>query len=96
MPVGPLPGANALNAGWVCFGLGLLFVFVPIPFTCIVYGPLFLISIIMAIVGLSNGRTGPGLALLLCSLILPPAAVAAAWALGAAAVAGALKSMSAP
>lgn len=61
---------GALIGGWVCFGLGLVFMFVSL-FFVFLYGPLFLVAFILSIVAMAQRRIWGGVALLLATLILP-------------------------
>ena len=62
-------GNGVLLAGWICFGVGagLMVVLLIIP----IWGPLFVASCILSIIGIVQGKTGQGVALLLCSLLGP-------------------------
>jgi len=57
-------------AGWICFGVGLLMLFALTPFLPLC-GPLFLTSLIIGIVALFRARVGAGVALILCSTLVP-------------------------
>lgn len=63
-------GNGAAIGGWICFALGMgvmvwsLWIF-------LVYGPLFLVSFVLAIVCLAQKRLAHGLSMLLLTLIVP-------------------------
>lgn len=57
-------------AGWICFGVGVIVLFVPLP-TWFIYGPLFLASFILSIIAMAQGRLASGLILLLANLGVP-------------------------
>lgn len=61
----------ALKTGWVCLSIGLMLMLIPFPLFYI-FGPLCSVALILAIVVLAHGQTGPGLMLLIASLVLPP------------------------
>ena len=78
-PVPPVPRhppqeavTAILRAGWICFCVGA--VMMPLLLIVPVYVPVFLAAATLGIIAMAKGRTGQGLALLLCSLILPPLA----------------------
>ena len=62
----------SLKAGWICISLGTLaiVVFGPIVGT-IICGPLLLISLILAVIGMAKNRVGGGIALFISCLVLP-------------------------
>lgn len=57
--------------GWVCFGLGVLSMYLSV-WSFFIYGPLFFVAFILAIVAMAQKRIGSGVMLLLCSLVIPP------------------------
>ena len=59
---------SAAIGGWVCFGLAVIVLFIPLP-TWFIYGPLFLASFILGIVAMTQGRVASGLFLLLVNVI---------------------------
>src|SRR4030095_6435049 len=61
---GPIVG------GWACIGVGIVLMFFSL-MTFVLYGPLYLAAFILSIVGIAQGNTSKGIALLLCSIILP-------------------------
>lgn len=65
----PVVATGGLLAGWICLGIGaiLMAVLVLVP----VYVPLFIGSFVLGFIALTRGRTVAGLALLLCSIIVP-------------------------
>lgn len=65
------PMSGAIKAGWVCLLLGLVLMLIPFPLFYI-FGPLCSVAFILAIVGLAQGQTGKGIALLISSIVLPP------------------------
>jgi len=62
---------GAALGGWVCFGLGSVFMFIPVP-TWFIYGPLFLASFILSIVAISQRRIASGVTLLLANVLGAP------------------------
>ena len=64
---------GAVIGGWVCFGVGILFM-VHSLWAFIFYVPLFLATSVLSIVAMTQGRVRGGLALLLCCVIIPPIA----------------------
>ena len=56
--------------GWVCFAVGLGFMFLSL-WMFIFYVPLFVASFVLSIVAMAQRRIGGGLALLLCTVIVP-------------------------
>jgi hypothetical protein len=62
---------GAVIGGWVCFGVGLLFMVYSL-WAFIFYVPLFLAAFVLSIVAMAQRRVGGGLALLLCCVIIPP------------------------
>ena len=65
---------GAVVGGWVCFGVGMLFMALSF-WTIIIYGPLLFVAFILSIVAMSQGRIVNGVSLLLCCLIIPPIAM---------------------
>lgn len=63
-------GNGAVIGGWVCFGLGVILMFVTL-WSFVIYGPLFLVAFILAIVAIAQKRIGQGVTMLLASLIVP-------------------------
>ena len=61
---------GAAIGGWVCFGLGVLFMYFSL-WSFLLYTPLFLVAFILAIVALAQKRIGSGISLLLSCLIVP-------------------------
>lgn len=74
-------------AGWVCLALSCAFMFVPFA-GIFIGGCLAFVAFVLAIVVLAKGEVGSGIALLLCSLILPPIFGVIASVLGIAILAG--------
>lgn len=68
-------GASASFGGWVCWWVAVILVPIPLP-TVFFYGPLFLVSLILAIVAIAQGRTGSGITLVLFSVAGIPIAMA--------------------
>ena len=64
---------GAVIGGWVCFGVGILFMFHSL-WAFIFYVPLFLATSVLSIVAMAQGRVRSGLTLLLCCVIIPPIA----------------------
>jgi DNA-directed RNA polymerase subunit RPC12/RpoP len=64
----PKKDSGPVGAGWVCFLLGIVLAFVP--YGILLCGPLFLVSLILAIVILAKGNVGAGLVLLLLSILV--------------------------
>lgn len=62
---------GAAAGGWICFVLGVIILFIPLP-TWYVYGPLFLVSLILSVVAMAQGRIKSGISLLLANLIGVP------------------------
>jgi hypothetical protein len=62
---------KAVVAGWLCFVIGLVLVFVSPLGILILYVPLFLATFILSIVGMAQGRIANGLVLLLLSIVVP-------------------------
>lgn len=62
--------SGAVIGGWVCFGLGVALMFATL-WSFILYGPLFLVAFILAIVAMAQRRVGQGVVLLLASLVVP-------------------------
>jgi hypothetical protein len=69
---------GAVFGGWVSLSVAIGSIFVPFP-TFWFYGPLILAAFVCGIVAIAQGKAGAGIALLLCSLILPPMAIALFW-----------------
>jgi hypothetical protein len=64
-------GLGAAIGGWVCFGIGVVVLFIPLP-TWFIYAPLFFVSFILGIVAMAQGRIANGLTLLLFNIIGVP------------------------
>jgi hypothetical protein len=64
--------SGAAIGGWICFVLGMLVMFWSL-WMFLVYGPLFLVSFVLAIVCLTQRKLANGLGLLLAVLIVPTA-----------------------
>src|SRR5512132_946393 len=64
---------GAVIGGWVCFGVGILFM-VHSLWAFIFYVPLFLAASVLSIVAMAQGRVRGGLTLFLCCVIIPPIA----------------------
>src|SRR5690242_2997734 len=62
---------KAILAGWLCFAIGLVLVFVSPLGMLLVYGPLFLAAFVLSIVGMAQGRIAGGVVLLLTSIVVP-------------------------
>ncbi len=75
---------GAAIGGWVCFGLGVVFMIIPIP-TWFICGPLFLASFILSIVAISQRRIASGVTLLLANVVGAPILFAIALPIGIAA-----------
>jgi hypothetical protein len=69
VPDGPKPSSGLIRAGWICFGLGVCFAVML--FLVPIWEPLFIAAIILGIIATSQKEKG-GLALMLCSLFVPP------------------------
>ena len=80
---------GAAIGGWVCFGVASVIMFIPIP-TWFIYGPLYLASFILSIVGISQRRIASGIMLLLANVIGAPVLFVFALAIGVATWSGAL------
>jgi hypothetical protein len=74
-------------AGWICILLSCIFMFIPVV-GVFLGGALAFVAFVLSIVLLAKGEVGPGIALLLCSLLLPSMVAVVAVALGLAALAG--------
>jgi DNA-directed RNA polymerase subunit RPC12/RpoP len=74
-------------AGWICILLSCIFMFIPVV-GVFLGGAFAFVAFVLSIVLLAKGEVGPGIALLLCSLLLPSAVAVIAIALGLAALAG--------
>jgi hypothetical protein len=61
----------SLKAGWICIGCGSLAIVLLGPLGFIVAGPLTLVSLVLAIIGMAKNNTGGGIALFIASLVLP-------------------------
>lgn len=61
---------GAVIGGWVCFGIGVALMFATL-WSFILYGPLFLVAFILAIVAMAQRRVGQGVILLLASIVVP-------------------------
>ncbi len=61
---------GASIGGWLCFGLGVLFMYFSL-WSFILYLPLFLVAFILAIMALAQKRIGSGISLLLSCLVVP-------------------------
>lgn len=66
-------GNGAAIGGWICFALGMG-VMIWSLWLFLVYGPLFLVSFVLAIVCLAQRRLANGLSMLLLTLIVPATA----------------------
>lgn len=62
---------GALIGGWVCFLLGIVFVFLTL-WSFILYGPLFFAAFVLSIVAMAQKRIWGGILLLLATLVIPP------------------------
>ncbi len=65
------PQSKAVAAGWLCFVIGLVLVFVSPMGMLLLYAPLFLAAFVLSIVGMAQGRIAGGLVLLLISIVVP-------------------------
>jgi len=74
-------------AGWACLGLSCVFLFVPFVGVYIA-AALGFAAFVLSIVMMATGKAGPGIALLLCSLIVPPIVAVIASLCGLALLAG--------
>lgn len=81
---------GAAIGGWVCFGLGCIVMFIPLP-TWFIYIPLFFVSFILSIVAMSQGRIASGVTLLLANVLGVPILFLIALAIGVATWSGALQ-----
>lgn len=72
---------SAALGGWICFGVAAVVLFIPLP-TWFIYVPLFLVSFILGIVAMAQGRVASGLTLILANVIGGPVLVVVAWVLG--------------
>jgi hypothetical protein len=61
---------GAVIGGWLCFGLGIIFMYSSV-WTFFLYGPLFIVAFILAIVAMAQRRVLGGVVLLLSCLIVP-------------------------
>ena len=61
---------GAIIGGWVCFGLGLICMFISL-FMFFLYGPFFLVAFILSIVAMSQRRVLGGVVLLVATLVVP-------------------------
>lgn len=64
---------GALVGGWVCLGVGILFLLLT-GWAFIFYLPLFLAAFVLSIVAMAQRRVAGGIGLLLATLMLPPIA----------------------
>lgn len=64
------PRSGAVIGGWVCFGLGVLLMFVSL-WSFVLYTPLFIVAFVLAIVAIAKGRVGQGITMLLASIAVP-------------------------
>jgi DNA-directed RNA polymerase subunit RPC12/RpoP len=80
---------GAAITGWICFGIGAVILFVPLP-TWFIYIPLFLASFILSIVVMVQGRIRNGISLLLVNVIGVPILFVIAFTFGLVTWAGAL------
>lgn len=62
---------GALIGGLVCFGLGVLMMFISL-WTVILYAPLFLAAFILSIVAMAQKRVAGGVILLVLTILIPP------------------------
>jgi hypothetical protein len=74
----PLRRRGAIFGGWTSLIVALVAILVPFP-TIWLYVPLILAAFICAIVAISQGHAGEGIALLICSLVLPAITIIAFW-----------------
>jgi predicted RNA-binding Zn-ribbon protein involved in translation (DUF1610 family) len=72
---------GAAKGGWVCFGVAVIIMFIPIP-AWFIYGPLFFVSFILSIVAMSQGRIASGITLLLANVVGVPILFIIAFAFG--------------
>ncbi len=63
---------GAALGGWVCFGLGIITMYLSL-FLFFIYGPLFCVALILSVVAMAQRRIVGGLVLLLCCLLVAPA-----------------------
>lgn len=61
---------GAIIGGWVCFGLGILFMLWSLMFFFL-YGPFFLVAFVLSIVAMSQRRIVGGISLLMATLLIP-------------------------
>ena len=61
---------GAIIGGWVCFGLGILFMLLSLMFFFL-YGPFFLVAFVLSIVAMSQRRIVGGISLLIATLLIP-------------------------
>lgn len=62
---------SAALGGWICFGVAVVVLFIPLP-TWFIYGPLFFVSFILAMVAMTQGRVASGMVLLLVNIVGVP------------------------
>jgi len=62
---------GAVIGGWVCFGVGMGFMFLSL-LAVTFYAPLFFAAFVLSIVAIAQRRVAGGLTLLLCCVIIPP------------------------
>lgn len=71
--VNTAPRPAPIKATWICLGIAWVLFLLPIPGAGIFVGwPLNVVAFILAIVVMARGRTMPGLAPLICSLVVSP------------------------
>jgi len=61
---------GAIIGGWVCFGLGIVTMYLSM-WTFVIYAPLFFVAFVLSIVAMSQRRVLGGVALLLATLVVP-------------------------
>ncbi|MBZ5727343.1 MAG: FxLYD domain-containing protein [Acidobacteriia bacterium] len=63
-------GSGANKAGWLCFALGMILMFMSLGLF-VLYGPLFLAAFILSIVAIAHRQVMSGVVLLVASLAVP-------------------------
>lgn len=63
---------GAALGGWVCFGLGIVTMYLSL-FLFFIYGPLICVALILSVVAMAQRRIVGGLVLLLSCLLVAPA-----------------------
>ena len=61
----------SLKPGWICITTGSIAIVVLGPLGALVCGPLMIVSLILAVIGMAKNNTGGGIALFIAALVLP-------------------------